>query len=64
MAHPGRLGHRTDRVVFHGHSRVDVKRRAVRWWSRHAAATMPLPNFLAACRMDPTERTIVFHHDA
>jgi len=64
MGHPGPLGHRTARIVFRGHSRTDVKRRAVRWWSLHAAATIPLQHFLAACRMDPAERTIVFHHYA
>ena len=50
----------TGGVVFRGHSRADVKRRAVRWWSRHAASTMPLQRFLASCRMDSAERVIVF----
>ncbi|MEC8425458.1 MAG: hypothetical protein VX000_16850, partial [Myxococcota bacterium] len=49
-----------DRIVFRGASRAAVKRKAIRWWSRHAAGALPLRDFLAACRMDSTERIIVF----
>jgi len=63
MAHPRRPCQAPGCIVFRGHSRADVKRRAVRWWSRHAGA-IPLQRFLAACRMDPAERTIVFHPGA
>jgi hypothetical protein len=47
-------------VVFRGHSRADVKRKAVRWWSRNAEATLTLRQFLAGCRMGASERLIVF----
>lgn len=60
MAQPPKPRRSPEGVVFRGHSRADVKRKAVRWWSRHAAATLPLRDFLAACRMDASERVIVF----
>lgn len=49
-----------DGIVFRGHSRAAVKRKAVRWWARNATGTLTLRQFLAGCRMDPSERLIVF----
>lgn len=46
-------------VVFRGHSRAAVKRKAVRWWSHNAPPTLTLRQFLSGCRIDPSQRLIV-----
>lgn len=59
---PGITRTPTREVIFTGRTRIQTKRRMIRYWSEHhSALDMGLDEFSRCCTLLEDERTIVFH---
>ena len=53
---------RANEVVFAGRTRIESKRKMIRFWSEHQSRLgMDLHEFTRCCALMEDERTIVFH---